>query len=162
MKKMYLGKCCNTHGINGEIRIKSDILNKEEIFKIGHTLYILNDTLEIESYRRHKDYEMVSFKGINNINEVLKYKNNSVYFDRDELVLPENQYLINDLIGFDVSYDQKIVGNINDFMYNSTNCLLAVINNDKTFYIPYHDNFIDKVDMKKKIVIVKNVGELLK
>lgn len=159
MNKMYLGKCVNTHGIKGEIRILSDIENKEEIFKIGHKLYILEDELIITSYRVHKGYDMVTFDGITNIDEVLKYKGNKVYFNRDEVNI--SNYLLNDLIGFKISFNNDFAGIIEDFMYNSTNCLLMVKNNNKTYYIPNQPHFIKKVDLDNKIVYVENIKDLM-
>ena len=159
MNKMYLGKCVNTHGIKGEIRILSDIENKEEIFKIGHKLYILEDELIITSYRVHKGYDMVTFDGITNIDEVLKYKGNKVYFNRDEVNI--SNFLLNDLIGFKISFNNDFAGIIEDFMYNSTNCLLMVKNNNKTYYIPNQPHFIKKVDLDNKIVYVENIKDLM-
>ena len=40
MKYIYVGKIVNTHGIKGEIRILSDFLKKDLVFKKDFTLYI--------------------------------------------------------------------------------------------------------------------------
>ena len=40
MKYIYIGKIVNTHGIKGEIRILSDFLKKDLVFKKDFILYI--------------------------------------------------------------------------------------------------------------------------
>ena len=70
MNKLYIGKIVNTHGIKGELRIKDNLTTKQrdEIFKIGSNLIIDDKTYKITSYRVHKDYDMGTFLGLNNIN----------------------------------------------------------------------------------------------
>ena len=82
MTKVYIGKIVNTHGIKGELRIKDDLndIQRKEIFKINSHLIILDTPYLIKSYRRHKDYDMVSFEGFTNINEVMFLKGKKVYF----------------------------------------------------------------------------------
>ena len=65
---LKIGKFVNTHGIKGEIRIKSDFSRKDLIFKKGNYIYINNNKFLIKSYRVHKNYDMLTFDGINNIN----------------------------------------------------------------------------------------------
>lgn len=84
MKYIYIGKVSNTHGIKGEIRILSNFLKKDLVFKKDNVLYFGNNKEKeiINTYRKHKEYDMVTLNGINNINEVLKYKGLNVYIDR--------------------------------------------------------------------------------
>lgn len=55
---------------------------------------------------------MITLLSINNINEVLKYKGESVYIDREDIALGKGEYLDEDLIGLNVIIDNKIVGNV--------------------------------------------------
>ena len=76
MKYIIIGKIVNTHGIKGELRILSDFKYKDKIFKKGFPLYIgyTKEKEIINTYRPHKQFDMVTFNNYNNINEVLKYK----------------------------------------------------------------------------------------
>ena len=69
--KVYVGKIVSTHGIKGEIRILSDFDYKEKVFKVGNKLIIENQDYTIKSYRKHKNYDMVTLNNYNNINDVL-------------------------------------------------------------------------------------------
>ena len=82
MDEVYIGKVVGTHGIKGELRIISDFKFKEEVFKKGSFLYVgsYKDKEVINSYRVHKNYDMVTFEGISDINDALKYKGKKVYY----------------------------------------------------------------------------------
>ena len=162
MNYVFIGKIVNTHGIKGEIRIISNFERKNMVFKVGNKIYIGNGKCEevINSYRVHKDYDMVTLNGYDNINEVLKYKGCNVYFNRDDLKLGDDDYLLEDLVGLDVVDGEKIVGKASNFVYNSSNVLLEVMG-EKKFYIPLVDDFVVKVDLKNRKIIVKNSEGLL-
>lgn len=159
---IYLGKVVNTHGIKGEIRIKSDFLKKNIVFKEGFNLYFGSEKIckKINTYRVHKEYDMVTLNGINNINDVLKYKGKNVFVKRKELNLSDDEYVLEDLIGLTVVEEEKILGIIKNFMYNNGKVLLAV-SSDKDFYIPYNEFFIKKVCLQEKQIFVENAKDLI-
>ena len=111
MKKIYIGKFVNTHGLKGEIRIISDFEYKDDVFKIGNTIYIDNKKFTIKSYRIHKNYDMVSFDEVNDINEIEKYKGLDVYIDSDDFNF---EYVLSDLISFKVYDENKYIGDVSD------------------------------------------------
>ena len=159
---IYIGKVSNTHGIKGEIRIKSDFEKKNLVFKKNFNLYFGDEkTAEIiNTYRVHKDYDMVTLQGINDINDVIKYKGLKVYIKRDDLNLSNNDYVLQDLIGLSIKEHDKILGIIEDFMYNSSSILL-IVKGVKKFYIPYNDFYIKNVDLQNKIVETNNAEGLI-
>lgn len=159
MNFVYIGVIVNTHALKGEVRIISDFEYKDRVFKIKKSLYIgdLKSHEEIESYRVHKNYDMVKFKGINNINDVLKYKGKKVYVLRNNLNLKSDEYLESDLIGLNAIFEGKEIGTITDIINNNGYKLIKI--NDKL--IPLKTNFIKKVNIEKNEVILKNVGELI-
>ena len=145
-----IGKIVNTHGIKGELRILSDFERKDLVFKPGTILYIGEEKQEevLVTYRPHKEFDMITLKGMNDINEVLKYKGLKVYINRDDLNLKDEEFLITDLIGFKVINDNKEYGIVSDIVET------------KPYYIPYINEFIKEVNLAKKQIIVDRVGEL--
>ena len=101
---LYIGNLVNTHGIKGEVRIISDFKYKDLIFKPNNYIYINNEKLKIKTYRKHKNYDMVTFENYDNINDVLNFKGNKVYIDKKEYTFPG--ILNEDLYGKKV-YDNK-------------------------------------------------------
>lgn len=163
MKKfVYIGRIVNTHGIKGELRLLSNFEKKDRVFKPNVSIYIGKEKQKecIESYRSHKEFDMITIEGYTSINEVLKYKGKSVYVEREVLQLQENEYLYDDLIGLFVIEKEKILGKIKEIVYNNTNVLLYV-ESEKNFYIPLNEEYIKEVDLKKKQVIVEGGENLI-
>ena len=162
MNYVYIGKIVNTHGIKGELKILSDFDKKELVFKNNFNIYISNNYIKetINSYRHHKQFDMITLKDYTNINEVLKYKGLDVYINRDDLNLNNNDYLLSDLINFNIIDNNEDLGIVIDYINNEKQDLL-VIKKDKEYYIPLVDEYIVKVDLDKKQIITKNVKDLI-
>ena len=157
MTKIYIGRIVNTHGIKGELRIKSDLTTtqKKEIFKIGSNLVIDDKLYLITSYRTHKDYDMVTFRGFNNINDVLFLKNKKVYKLKEEINLCDDDILDSELVTYKVRTIDNLEGKIIDIEKTGINYkIIRVLINNKEILIPYHKDFI-KINSEKKEVLVR-------
>ncbi len=159
---ILIGKIVQTHGIKGELRIRSNFEMKDRVFKKGFNLYIGEGHVKevINTYRVHKDFDMVTLVGYDNINQVLNYLKMNVYVNKKDIDLKEDEYILEELIGFDVIEDGEILGKVSDIVYNGSNILLY-IEADKNFYIPNNSHFIKKVNVKEKKVEVENAKGLI-
>ena len=130
MEYIYLGKIVNTHGIKGEVRIISNFRYKSRIFVKGFAIYIgkKKDKEVIDSYRVHKNYDMIVMRGYANINEVLKYKGEAVYIKKDDLKLERGEMLDEDLIGMKVLMNGE-------------------------YYIPYVKGVVKEINLKEGIIL---------
>jgi len=159
MKYIFIGRIVNTHALKGEVRIVSDFEFKDRIFKENTLLYIgeNKDKEMIETYRKHKQFDMVKFKGIDYINDVLKYKGSKVYIDESILNLKDDEILISELINMDVYNDNKYVGRITEYRSDNGNNMLRVNNK----LIPYNKDFITKIDKENKSIYFHDIGVFL-
>lgn len=159
MKYIFIGRIVNTHALKGEVRIVSDFEFKDRIFKENTHLYIgeNKDKEIIETYRKHKQFDMVKFKGIDYINDVLKYKGSKVYIDESILNLKDDEILISELINMDVYNDNKYVGKITEYRSDNGNNMLRVNNK----LIPYNKDFITKIDKENKSIYFHDIGVFL-
>ncbi len=162
MDFVCVGKIVNTHGIKGEVRLLSDFLEKDLVFKAGFKVYIgdAKEELVIKSYRKHKQFDMLLFEGIDNINLVLKYKGKRVYINKRDLNLGEGEFILEDLIGMKVRCDDQYLGVVKDILVTKAGYLLQVTF-AKNYYIPYNNNYIKQVDGQAKIVYGKNIKDLI-
>ena len=150
---IIVGKYVNTHGIKGEIRILSDFSRKDLIFKPKFKLYINNKEFIIKSYRKHKNYDMITFEGINSINDIEYLKGNNVYIKRDDI----NEFIDEDLYKYLISVNSKLYKIKNILMNNFQKIL--VLENDKM--VPYVNDFILKKDDEKNIIYMDLPNNLL-
>lgn len=160
---VYVGKIVNTHGIKGEIRILSKFTHKKRVFVKGMNIYIGRDKVkeEITGYRHHKCFEMITLKGYDNINEVLKYKGALVYVKRSDLNLGIHEYLNDDLIDLDVYKDGEKIGSVIKLEeITDKNSVLWILYNNKEVAIPFNDNFV-KVDIVNKRIDISVIEGML-
>ncbi len=153
--KVYVGKIVSTHGIKGEIRILSDFDYKEKVFKVGNKLIIENKEYTIKSYRKHKNYDMVTLNDYNNINEVLFLMKKEVYFLKENLNLSSNEVLDEDLMTFTVLTNNNKKGIIKEIFYASQTNKIIRIQLDKEILIPMNSPMIEKIDKEKKEIYIK-------
>ena len=159
MKYVMIGKIVNTHGLKGEVRILSSFKYKDRIFKKGIKVYVGKDKIEekIKSYRYHKIFDMIVMDGYNDINDVLKYKGEYIFVNKEDVVLNENEYLDEDIIGLSVYVDDRLLGRVNRIDKHSINEILVVKNDEKNYLVPYNFDIILNVDLEKREMRVKNI-----
>lgn len=160
MDYLYIGKLVNTHGVRGEVRILSNFKHKDKIFIPGFKLYIGKNKKEFEitKYRFHKIFDMILFKGLEDINLVEYLKGSLVYIDKNSLKLDDNVTLAIDLIGYGVIIENNLVGEVLDILDTGANEVLSVTNN---ILIPYVKDFIISIDSNNKTITVKNIKGLI-
>lgn len=156
---ILIGKIVNTHALKGEVRLISDFEYKEKVFVINNELYIGKEKNKetIETYRKHKNFDMIKFKGIETINEVIKYKGQKVYILKETLNLGEDEILIDELINMQVVFNNEILGEVEEYRNDSGNKIIKVSGK----YIPYNKNFIEKIDKKERKIYYKNIEGLI-
>lgn len=148
-----IGRYVNTHGIKGEIRILSDFSRKDLVFIKGFKIYIDDKEFIISSYRKHKNYDMVTLDGINNINDIIDLKGKLVYIRRSDI----NVFIDEDLYDYTVVYNNKDYKIINVITNNVQKIL--VLENNKM--VPYVKDFIENIDNNDKKIYMKLPDNLL-
>ncbi len=155
MKSVYIGKIVSTHGIKGELRILSDFPFKEKVFVVGNKLLIDEKKYYIKSYRVHKKFDMVTFDGYSNINEVLFLLKKDVYFLKSDLDLADDEILDEELILYDVYTTDGKKGKIKEiFMASPKNKIMRLLF-EKEILIPISSPMVKEINKSEKKVIVE-------
>lgn len=161
-----IGKIINFFGIRGEAKIGFDNKNNLEKAKKVVLLDDKNETeLDITSIRYHKNFAIVKFKQINDINDLMQYKGQRLFTLKENILknLSQNEYLINDLIGLEVFYENgEKLGQVTAVSASSSQDLLNIKNMiGQTFLVPFVDEFFPDVDIENKKIIIKPIEGLL-
>ena len=110
---LQVGVITSTHGIRGEVKVFPTTDDAARFKKLKNV--ILDNgkerrNLEITSVKFFKNQVILKFKGIDDINDVEKYKKAPLFVTRGNAVpLEENEYFIADLIGLSVTSDDVYV-----------------------------------------------------
>lgn len=155
-----VGVIANTHGIRGEVKVypTTDNLNrfddlKDVILDTGRE-YI---NLKVEGVRYFKNMAILKFKGIDNINDIEKYKGKDLLVTRENAVpLEENEYYIADLIDMEVyNEDGSRLGILNDVMQTGANDVYVInLENGRELLLPNIDQCILEVNVEEKKMTV--------
>lgn len=159
MEKVYLGKVTATHGIKGELKIKSNFTYKEKAFRIGNHLIIDNRQYEIKTHRIHKGLDMVTLDEYHDINEVLFLLKKNVYIAKEELNLEKEEVLDGDLLNYQVLTTSGKKGIIKEIFYASpTNKIIRAVV-EKEILVPMSSPLV-KIDVDKKEIIIDEILEM--
>ena len=108
-KLLQVGVISSTHGVRGEVKV---FPTTDDVKRFKKLKKVILDTgrehlpLEIESVKFFKQFAILKFKGIDNINDIEKYKGKSLLVDRENAVkLRKDEYFIADMIGLIVFTD---------------------------------------------------------
>ena len=160
MKFIRVGKIVNTHGIKGELRILSDFRHKDKVFVKNMKVYVGKKKQEfiINSYRFHKIFDMVTFNGFNNINDVEYLKGDYVFINEEDLKLDNGEIYSEKLIGFQAMINDKEIGVVTEIIDTPANEVLRI--NEKIL-VPYVKSFIKEIDMENNIIYINDIGGLV-
>ena len=155
MDKVYIGKIVSTHGIKGEIRIISNFLYKDKVFRVGKKIIVDDKEYTILSYRFHKKYDMITLEGYHDINEVQFLLKRNVYVDKDSLSLDDNEILDEELLLFKVIDQDGREGVIQEVFFASESNRIIRVLFDREILIPFSSPMIVNIDKEKKLITVQ-------
>lgn len=163
---LQVGVISSTHGIRGEVKVFPTTDDPARFKKLKK---VLLDTgkerieLEIQSVKFFKQFVIVKFRGIDNINDIEKYKGKSLMVPREDAVqLEEDEYYIADLIGMEVYTDGGRFGTLKDVMETGAN-EVYIIDSDEhgEVLVPaIHDCILD-VDVEKQTMKIRLMDGLI-
>jgi 16S rRNA processing protein RimM len=166
-----VGKIVNTHGIKGEVRVISKTDFPDERYTVGNKLYFFKQgtkdyqELIVQAYRRHKQFDLLTFEGYTSINAVEQFKGGILKINKEQLgELNEGEYYYHEIIGCEIfSEEGEKIGVIKDILSPGANDVWVIRKEGSTkeFYIPYIDDVVKEVDPVKKKVTVHLLEGLL-
>lgn len=161
MNWIYIGDIVNTHGLKGEVRLLSEFEYKEVAFVPNKKIYVgkKKEVLTIKTHRVHKGYNMFTFEGIQDINDVIIYKGEKAYMKREDLNI--DGYFKEDLIGLNAYVEERPIGVVSLVMKSKAHDILVITDKDRKHLIPYIDEFVLKIDLAKKEIHFQVVEGLL-
>ena len=165
---LQVGVITSTHGIKGEVKV---FPTTDDPTRYSYLKDVILDTgkekidLKVSGVKYFKQYVIVKFKGINDINDIEKYKGSTLWVTRDNAVpLEENEYFIADLIGLKVVTDEgEEFGELTDVMQTGANDVYVVetYKDKQEVLLPVIDECVFDVDLEKGIVTVHIMEGLL-
>lgn len=162
-----VGVITSTHGVHGEVKVFPTTDDVKRFKKLKEVILDTGKeklTLEIESVKFFKQMAILKFKGIDNINDVEKYRQKSLYVTRANAVrLNRDEYFIADLMGLKVlDEDEQEIGTLRDVMETGANDVYVIDMTDgRELLLPAIKQCILQVDVEAGFVKVHILDGLL-
>lgn len=157
---LRVGVITTTHGIKGEVKV---FPTTDDVTRFKELKMVTLDTgkellsLEIEGVKFFKQFVILKFKGIDDINEIEKYKGKDLLVSREDAVkLEKDEYFIYDLINSDVfTEDGNKLGILVEILTTNANDVYVVkTEENKEILLPSIRECILDVDVENKKIIV--------
>lgn len=164
---LQVGVITQTHGVRGEVKVfpTTDDVNRFKKLK-----QVILDTgketmpLEIQSVKFFKQFVILKFKGIDNINDIEKYKRCSLYVTREHAVpLEEDEYFIADMIGMEVcTEDGNVFGILKDVIETGANDVYVIESKEHgEVLVPAIKECVRSVDIEKGQMMIHLMDGLI-
>ncbi|EOS46504.1 16S rRNA processing protein RimM [Lachnospiraceae bacterium MD335] len=164
---LQVGAITQTHGLRGEVKV---FPTTDDVKRFKKLKEVILDTgkekmaLEIENVRFFKQFAILKFKGLDNINDIERYKGKSLYVTRENAVkLRKDEYFIADLMGVKI-YDEQdaYMGVLKDVIVTGANDVYEIALEDgRTLLLPAIKQCVLDVDIEQRRMKVHVLDGLL-
>lgn len=157
---LQVGVISSTHGVRGEVKV---FPTTDDVKRFKKLKKVILDTgkeqlpLEIEGVKFFKQFVILKFRVIDNINDIEKYKGKRLLVDREHAVkLKKDEYFIADMIGMDVfTEDGELFGALKDVMETGANDVYIIEMSDgKEVLVPAIKQCILDVDIENRKMVI--------
>ena len=157
----YLGKILKTHGNKGQVLVHLDVDDPETYLELesvyldlhGERIPFFIASLEL----KHNRKAVIQFQDFENLEDADSLPGLEMYIPLTNLPsLKGNQFYYHEITGFHV-IDQKHgdIGVIEEILELPRQSLFRILHGDKEILVPVVDEIIQKVDRKKKLVMIQ-------
>ena len=157
---LQVGVITKTHGVRGEVKVFPTTDDPARFKKLKDVILDngkVKKDLEIESVKFFKNMVILKFKGLDNINDVERFRQAKLLVTRENAVeLEEDEYFIADLIGIKVTSDGgEELGIIKDVLQTGANDVYVIAKeNTPDLLVPAIHDCVLAVDVEAQTMTV--------
>lgn len=164
---LQVGVITSPHGVRGEVKV---FPTTDDAKRFKRLKEVLLDTgkeklpLEIEGVKFFKKFVILKFKGIDNMDDVQKYRQMGLYVTRQNAVrLAKDEYFIADLMGLKVlDEDGTEIGILKEVIETGANDVYNITLHDgRTLLLPAIKQCVLQVDVEEGFIKIHILDGLL-
>lgn len=159
-KCFYVGRIVKTHGIKGEVTLRIDNEDFDEIEELDYFLLDVNDAMIpffVENIGFHSNKAFVLFQDMKTLEAASQLVGRAAYLPLE--LLPErsgNDFYSHEVVGFLVVDEVNgELGRVEEIIEYPTQSLIQVMKDGKEILIPIHDDIIKDVDREGCKIFIK-------
>ena len=110
----------------------------------------------------HKGFHMLTFEGINNINDIEYLKGETLLQEQEhsDIELTEHEYYYSDIIGCTAFVEDEPLGRVNEIFETGANDVW-VVKGEKEYLIPYIEDVVTDIDVAGRRIQITPMEGLL-
>lgn len=162
-----VGVITSTHGIKGEVKVFPTTDDPRRFKRLKEVILDTGKerlTLEVEGAKFFKQFVILKFKGLDNINDVEKYRRASLLVTRKNAVrLEKDEYFVADLIGLEVrDEDGGKIGRLQDVIETGANDVYDIdLDDGRKLLLPAIRQCVMEVDVEAGFIRIHILEGLL-
>jgi 16S rRNA processing protein RimM len=163
---LVVGRIGRAHGLRGEVTIEVRTDQPELRFADGSVLVTDPESvgpLKVIHAKNHSGRMLLTFEGIDDRNKAEQVRNTLLLAEVDpEESSGDNEYYDFQLIGCTVEFlDGTQLGEVTDVIHLPAQDLLAFQYQEREILIPFIHQFVPKVDIKNKKIVITPPPDLI-
>ena len=165
-KCFYVGKIVKTHGLKGEVTLRIDNEQFDDIEELNYFMLDVNEQLIpyfIEDIAYHSNKAFVLFQDLKTLEVASQLVGKSAYLPLE--LLPEktgNDFYSHEVVDYLVVDEEKgELGKVNEIIEYPTQSIIQIIRDGKEILIPIHDDIIKDVNRDEKKIYISAPSGLI-
>jgi 16S rRNA processing protein RimM len=169
MEYLDLGIIIGSFTLDGTLKLKSLTDQPKKRYKKGNKVFLFNPknnditNLTVDSYKTNGQFDLVKVFGIDTKEKADELRGCLLKVEKDSKDLEEGHYFFSDLVGCQIIDENEnvlgVVAQVEEFPSAIT--LRVRRNGEKDFFVPFLNEFINKVDILKKKIYIRVMEGML-
>lgn len=169
MEFLSLGKITDSFGLDGTLKIYSTTSNAALRYQKGKKVFLYNEATKeradytVLNYRHNGLFDLVKLEEITTCDDALSKKGYEIIVEKNVQDLDKNTYFFTDLIGCEIvdNFGKKLgfVKEIEEFPAQIT--IRGGRQGKPDFFVPFIEEFVNKVDIENKTIVINVIEGLL-
>ncbi len=161
-----VGEIINSQGIRGEVRVWPLTDFPERFDRNNNMLLDINGELRnltVEHSWKHKNFLVVKFREITDMNSAEAVKGGLLKVSRESLKeLPGDTYYVFEILGMEViTAGGLLLGKVKDVVRTGSNDIYIINGTEKDYMIPAIRDVVKKIDRENRVITVEPMEGLL-
>jgi len=164
---LRIGRVRKPHGVRGKVSVylfndQSDCLQENLKILAGtdeETARVAPPLTLAGMQPKRGGTVILTFREVTTADEASRLKNASLFVERDQVDLEEDEILLDDLVGLEVRSGSVVVGRVVGSYCAGAGDVLVIDTGDGLIDFPFSDDYLEKVDLAGGILTVFHFDE---
>ena len=154
MQKIAIAKIIKPQGIKGECKL-AFLTNDLSLFDNLEEIIVGDKLYKVKNLSIRFGFGYITFEGVVDRNQAELLRNKKLFINKEEISLKENEYIIEDIIGFDIiTTDNKHIGTLLEVEQFGAADVFVIEQYKREYRVPFLKNIFLKVVLQDRKIVI--------